>query len=52
MTPLEARISSPNKNEPANAMMYCPVCFSRLEQNHCKLVCDACGYYLSCSDFY
>jgi len=38
--------------EPANASVYCPICFHRLEQNHCKLICGICGYYMSCSDYY
>lgn len=35
----------------ANASVYCPICFRLLERNHCKLDC-ACGYYMSCSDYY
>lgn len=33
-------------------MLYCPVCSKRLESRKCKLICEACGYYMSCSDFY
>jgi hypothetical protein len=32
----------------------CPVCAAELFERKCKLLCPdpACGYYLSCSDFY
>ena len=33
-------------------MLYCPVCSKRLESRKCKLMCESCGYYMSCSDFY
>jgi hypothetical protein len=33
------------------ASEFCPVCSRRLAARACKLVC-ACGYYMSCSDYY
>jgi len=39
----------PGENEP---MLFCPVCSLRLTQRKCKLFCERCGYYMSCSDFY
>jgi hypothetical protein len=39
----------PGETEP---MLYCPVCNTRLRELKCKLVCDKCGYYMSCADYY
>ena len=36
-------------NEP---MLYCPACSTRLTELKCKLVCNQCGYYMSCADYY
>ena len=33
-------------------MLYCPVCSRRLAERKCKLVCEQCGYYMSCADYY
>jgi hypothetical protein len=35
-----------------HALLYCPVCFQRLESRRCKLICLVCGYYMSCADYY
>jgi hypothetical protein len=34
------------------AMLYCPVCSTRLTGRQCKLLCETCGYYMSCADYY
>jgi hypothetical protein len=41
--------SSASDTEP---MLYCPVCSLRLAERKCKLYCERCGYYMSCSDYY
>jgi hypothetical protein len=43
------RPSSGKENEP---MLYCPVCSTRLTELKCKLLCNKCGYYMSCADYY
>lgn len=35
-----------------DASRFCPVCSRRLESRRCKLVCNECGYYMSCADYY
>jgi rubrerythrin len=35
-----------------HALLYCPVCSQRLESRRCKLLCQVCGYYMSCADYY
>ena len=44
--------SRERQNTVEHPMSYCPVCSERLEPKRCKLVCEKCGYYLSCSDYY
>ena len=34
------------------AIQICPTCSTTLQEQHCKLVCPRCGYFLSCSDFH
>jgi hypothetical protein len=45
----EASSQRPDDHEP---MLYCPVCSTRLTELKCKLVCNKCGYYMSCADYY
>ena len=33
-------------------MLFCPVCSTRLAARKCKLICEQCGYYMSCADYY
>jgi len=50
--------SEPRKVEPEGEappeepMLYCPVCSTRLTARKCKLICEKCGYYMSCADYY
>ncbi len=52
----EAAPGSEQEKEPVvaaeNASLFCPVCSERLTPRKCKLICAACGYYMSCSDYY
>lgn len=38
-------------DDPEELIRTCPSCGAELEERRCKLVC-ACGYFLSCSDYY
>ena len=35
-----------------DASRFCPICSQRLEPRRCKLVCNVCGYFMSCADYY
>ena len=43
-TPAEASGDEP--------MLYCPVCSQRLQSHRCKMICEQCGYFMSCADYY
>jgi hypothetical protein len=43
-------VDSPRTEE--DPMLYCPVCSTRLASLKCKLICEKCGYYMSCADYY
>jgi hypothetical protein len=49
--PLPEPASHANASD-EQAMLYCPVCSTRLESRKCKLFCAMCGYYMSCADYY
>jgi hypothetical protein len=48
-TPPEKPAPDPKDAEP---MLYCPCCNARLIELKCKLICERCGYYMSCADYY
>jgi hypothetical protein len=43
---------SSERKQAEDASLFCPVCSERLIPRKCKMICDVCGYYMSCSDFY
>jgi hypothetical protein len=45
---------APGAGEPRHPERVCPTCGSVLLERKCKLICPepACGYYMSCADFY
>jgi len=36
---------------PEEPMLFCPNCNARLAAFRCKLVCEQCGYFMSCADY-
>jgi hypothetical protein len=35
-----------------DACLYCPCCSHRLTERKCKLLCEICGYFMSCADYH
>lgn len=51
----EQQIQEPapaKKEQTEHHSVYCPNCSHRLTGHRCKLLCQRCGYYLSCADYY
>ena len=48
----EDPLSPAASEELEHPSQYCPVCSQRLSHRSCKMICDTCGFFLSCSDFY
>lgn len=47
------KLDKPESQPPAeHHSVYCPNCSARLVSRKCKLICEQCGYYLSCADYY
>jgi hypothetical protein len=44
----------PAQRQESHPERVCPICGATLLERKCKLLCPdpACGYYMSCSDFY
>lgn len=47
-----ARAGEPAAGKPPEPGQYCPTCGAKLKDRGCKLKCEQCGFFLSCSDFY
>jgi Zn finger protein HypA/HybF involved in hydrogenase expression len=43
--------SSPREEVAGEYWRWCPRCGHELENDHCKLHCPRCHYFMSCSDF-
>ncbi len=50
-SPAEAAETTASELRGEYALRYCPVCSQRLESRRCKLICNQCGYYMSCADY-
>ncbi len=48
----ERELGNEEASLPEEPMWFCPVCSTRLAAYKCKLICEKCGYYISCADYY
>jgi hypothetical protein len=48
----EPKPRAPEPKPHEEPMLFCPNCSTRLTEKKCKLICEQCGYYLSCADYY
>jgi hypothetical protein len=48
---LELAEVPPTEIDPAALILTCANCGAQMDERKCKLIC-ACGYFLSCSDYY
>ena len=52
MQSTDAKTLSSKKPAQSEPSLHCPNCSQRLVELKCKLLCEKCGYYMSCADFY
>ena len=51
-TKIEPNSDTSSPPKPEDACLFCPCCSSRLRELKCKLVCEKCGYFMSCADYH